>query len=206
MSLCKKQSGVKFLLMFNIVIFGPPGSGKGTQSVRLKEKYGLVHLSTGDILRDAMSKKTPLGVKAQEYMGKGELVPDEDVIGMLMGVLDENMDSNGFIFDGFPRTENQALFLKENLEKRDTMIHALLTLEVDREELIERLINRGKQSGRSDDKLSVIENRINVYHDQTAPVIEFYKKLDKYYPVAGMGTIDEIFDRLCGVIEGSILI
>ena len=187
--------------MFNIVIFGPPGSGKGTQSVRLKEKYGLVHLSTGDILRDAMSKKTPLGVKAQEYMGKGELVPDEDVIGMLMGVLDENMDSKGFIFDGFPRTENQALFLKENLEKRDTMIHALLTLEVDREELIERLINRGKQSGRSDDKLSVIENRITVYHDQTAPVIEFYKKLDKYYPVAGMGTIDEIFDRLCEVIE-----
>ena len=187
--------------MFNIVIFGPPGSGKGTQSVRLKEKYGLVHLSTGDILRDAMSKKTPLGVKAQEYMGKGELVPDEDVIGMLMGVLDENMDSKGFIFDGFPRTEKQALFLKENLEKRDTMIHALLTLEVDREELIERLINRGKQSGRSDDKLSVIENRITVYHDQTAPVIEFYKKLDKYYPVAGMGTIDEIFDRLCKVIE-----
>ena len=187
--------------MFNIVIFGPPGSGKGTQSVRLKEKYGLVHLSTGDILRDAMSKKTPLGVKAQEYMGKGELVPDEDVIGMLMGVLDENMDSKGFIFDGFPRTENQALFLKENLEKRDTMIHALLTLEVGREELIERLINRGKQSGRSDDKLSVIENRITVYHDQTTPVIEFYKKLDKYYPVAGMGTIDEIFDRLCGVIE-----
>ena len=187
--------------MFNIVIFGPPGSGKGTQSVRLKEKYGLVHLSTGDILRDAMSKKTPLGVKAQEYMGKGELVPDEDVIGMLMGVLDENMDSKGFIFDGFPRTEKQALFLKENLEKRDTMIHALLTLEVDREELIERLINRGKQSGRSDDKLSVIENRITVYHDQTAPVIEFYKKLDKYYPVAGMGTIDEIFERLCKVIE-----
>ena len=187
--------------MFNIVIFGPPGSGKGTQSVRLKEKYGLVHLSTGDILRDAMSKKTPLGVKAQEYMEKGELVPDEDVIGMLMGVLDENMDSNGFIFDGFPRTEKQALFLKENLEKRDTMIHALLTLEVEREELIERLINRGKQSGRSDDKLSVIENRITVYHDQTTPVIEFYKKLDKYYPVAGMGTIDEIFDRLCGVIE-----
>lgn len=192
--------------MFNIVIFGPPGSGKGTQSVRLKEKYGLVHLSTGDILRDAMAKKTPLGAKAQEYMEKGELVPDEDVIGMLMGVLDENMDSKGFIFDGFPRTEKQALFLKENLEKRDTMIHALLTLEVEREELIERLINRGKQSGRSDDKLSVIENRINVYHDQTTPVIEFYKKLDKYYPVAGMGTIDEIFDRLCGVIEGSILI
>ena len=187
--------------MFNIVIFGPPGSGKGTQSVRIKEKYGLVHLSTGDILRDAMVKKTPLGVKAQEYMSKGELVPDEDVIGMLMGVLDENMDSNGFIFDGFPRTEKQALFLKENLEKRNTMIHALLTLEVDREELIKRLIDRGKQSGRSDDKLSVIENRINVYHDQTAPVIGFYKKLDKYYPVAGMGTIDEIFDRLCKVIE-----
>ncbi|MCK4699320.1 MAG: adenylate kinase, partial [Bacteroidales bacterium] len=187
--------------MFNIVIFGPPGSGKGTQSVRLKEKYGLVHLSTGDILRDAMAKKTPLGLKAQEYMRKGELVPDEDVIGMLMGVLDENMASNGFIFDGFPRTENQALFLKENLEKRDTMIHVLLTLEVDREELIKRLVDRGKQSGRSDDKLSVIENRINVYHDQTAPVIEFYKKLDKYYPVAGMGTIDEIFDRLCEVIE-----
>jgi len=201
MLLCKKQSGVKYLLMFNIVIFGPPGSGKGTQSVRLKEKYGLVHLSTGDILRDAMSKKTLLGVKAREYMGKGELVPDEDVIGMLMGVLDENMDSNGFIFDGFPRTEKQALFLKENLEERDTMIHALLTLDVDREELIKRLINRGKQSGRSDDELSVIENRINVYHDQTAPVIEFYKKLNKYHPVAGMGTIDEIFNRLCKVIE-----
>ena len=187
--------------MFNIVIFGPPGSGKGTQSVKLKEKYRLVHLSTGDILRDAMEKKTPLGVKAQEYMKKGELVPDEDVISMLMGVLDENMDSNGFIFDGFPRTEKQALFLKKNLEKRDTMIHALLTLDVDRDELIKRLVDRGKKSGRSDDKLSVIENRINVYHYQTAPVIEFYKKLDKYYPVAGMGTIDEIFDRLCKVIE-----
>ena len=201
MLLCKKQSGVKSLFMFNIVIFGPPGSGKGTQSVKIKEKYRLVHLSTGDILRDAMEKKTPMGIKAQEYMKKGELVPDEDVISMLMGVLDENMDSNGFIFDGFPRTEKQALFLKNNLEKRDTMIHALLTLEVDRDELIKRLVDRGKQSGRSDDKLSVIENRINVYHDQTAPVIEFYKKLDKYYPVAGMGTIDEIFDRLCEVIE-----
>jgi len=201
MLLCKKQSGVKSLFMFNIVIFGPPGSGKGTQSVKIKEKYRLVHLSTGDILRDAMEKKTPMGIKAQEYMKKGELVPDEDVISMLMGVLDENMDSNGFIFDGFPRTEKQALFLKNNLEKRDTMIHALLTLEVDRDELIKRLVDRGKQSGRSDDKLSVIENRINVYHDQTAPVIEFYKKLDKYYPVAGMGTIDEIFDRLCKVIE-----
>jgi len=201
MLLCKKQSGVKSLFMFNIVIFGPPGSGKGTQSVKIKEKYRLVHLSTGDILRDAMEKKTPMGIKAQEYMKKGELVPDEDVISMLMGVLDENMDSNGFIFDGFPRTEKQALFLKNNLEKRDTMIHALLTLEVDRDELIKRLVDRGKQSGRSDDKLSVIENRINVYHDQTAPVIEFYKKLDKYYPVAGMGTIDEIFDRLCKVID-----
>jgi len=187
--------------MFNIVIFGPPGSGKGTQSVRLKEKYGLVHLSTGDILRDAMAKKTPLGVKAQEYMEKGELVPDEDVIGMLMKVLDENMDSNGFIFDGFPRTVKQALFLKENLEKRDTMIYALLTLDVEKEELVKRLIDRGKKTGRSDDELSVIENRINVYHNQTAPVIEFYKKLDKYYPVAGMGTIDEIFERLCEVIE-----
>lgn len=187
--------------MFNIVIFGPPGSGKGTQSDRLKEKYGLVHLSTGDILRNAMANKTPLGVKAQEYMEKGELVPDEDVIGMLMKVLDENMESNGFIFDGFPRTERQALFLKENLEQRHTMIHGLLTLDVEREELIKRLIDRGKQSGRSDDELSVIENRINVYHNQTAPVIEFYKKLDKYHPVAGMGTIDEIFDRLCEVIE-----
>ena len=187
--------------MFNIVIFGPPGSGKGTQSVRLKEKYRLVHLSTGDILRDAMVKKTSLGVKAQEYMDKGELVPDEDVIGMLMKVLDENIDSNGFIFDGFPRTVKQALFLKENLEKRDTMIYALLTLDVEKEELVKRLIDRGKKTGRSDDELSVIENRINVYHNQTAPVIEFYKKLDKYYPVAGMGTIDEIFDRLCKVIE-----
>jgi len=187
--------------MFNIVIFGPPGSGKGTQSVRLKEKYRLVHLSTGDILRDAMVKKTSLGVKAQEYMDKGELVPDEDVIGMLMKVLDENIDSNGFIFDGFPRTVKQALFLKENLEKRDTMIYALLTLDVEKEELVKRLIDRGKKTGRSDDELSVIENRINVYHNQTAPVIEFYKKLDKYYPVAGMGTIDEIFNRLCEVVE-----
>ncbi|MCH7657217.1 MAG: adenylate kinase [Bacteroidetes bacterium] len=187
--------------MFNIVIFGPPGSGKGTQSVRLKKKYGLVHLSTGDILRDALAKKTGLGVKAQEYMDKGELVPDEDVIGMLMKVLDENMNSNGFIFDGFPRTGKQALFLKENLEKRDTMIYALLTLDVEKEELIKRLIDRGKKTGRSDDKLSVIENRIKVYHDQTAPVIEFFRKMDKYYPVDGMGTIDEIFDRLCRVIE-----
>lgn len=187
--------------MLNIVIFGPPGSGKGTQSAKLKEKYGLVHLSTGDILRDAMSNKTPLGIKAKEYMEKGELVPDEDVIGMLMKVLDVNMDSNGFIFDGFPRTEKQAIALNKNLKERDTSIHALLTLDVDRDELIKRLVNRGKQSGRSDDELSVIENRINVYHEQTAPVIEFYKKMGKYHPVDGMGTIDEIFDRLCKVIE-----
>lgn len=187
--------------MFNIVIFGPPGSGKGTQSAKLKEKYGLVHLSTGDILRDEMSNETQLGIKAKEYMEKGELVPDEDVIGMLMKVLDANMHSNGFIFDGFPRTEKQAIALNKNLKERDTSIHALLTLDVDRDELIKRLVNRGKQSGRSDDELSVIENRINVYHEQTAPVIEFYKKMGKYHPVDGMGTIDEIFDRLCMVIE-----
>ena len=187
--------------MLNIVLFGPPGSGKGTQSEKLIKKYGLIHLSTGDILREAIANQTPLGVKAREYMEKGELVPDEDVINMVVRHLDREKDPNGFIFDGFPRTCGQARFLRNLLTDRDTRINVMITLQVDEEELIRRLLKRGQQTGRSDDELSVIKNRIEVYERDTAPVIDFYRTMRKYRPVDGMGSIDEIFDRIVNVVE-----
>jgi adenylate kinase len=188
--------------MLNIVIFGPPGSGKGTQSKNILKKYNLIHLSTGDILRNAIEKKTPLGILAKKYMDKGELVPDKDVIQMVINKLDKNNDKNGFIFDGFPRTQNQAKFLKNLLKERNTKINVMVTLEVNYDELVKRLINRSKEMDRSDDKnVSIIENRINIYNKQTAPIIEFYKKENKYQPVDGTGTVDEIVERICKIID-----
>ena len=189
--------------MLNIVLFGPPGSGKGTQSEKLIEKYKLVHLSTGDILRNELVNKTELGMKAKSIMDKGELVSDEIVIGMIGNKLNSNKNSQGFIFDGFPRTVAQAGALDKLLSESGNPINIMVTLDVPKDELIKRLLKRGEQTGRADDNLQTIENRINVYLNQTAPVIEFYKKQGKYHPVQGIGSIDDIFFRIVKEI-GSI--
>jgi adenylate kinase len=187
--------------MLNIVLFGPPGAGKGTQSEKLIDKYKLVHLSTGDILRAEIAGNTKLGLEAKAFMDKGALVTDEVVIGMIANKLDANKDAKGFIFDGFPRTVAQAEALDVMLSQRSLSISCMLALEVEHDELVARLLNRGKTSGRSDDaNPEVIENRIKEYHAKTAPVADYYNKLGKYKGIAGMGTIDEIFDRLCKAI------
>ena len=188
--------------MLNIVLFGPPGAGKGTQAERIIDKYQLVHLSTGDILRGELANQTRLGMEAKKYMDKGELVPDEVVIGMIESKLDNNPDARGFIFDGFPRTTAQAEALDKLLQKKNTPITIMLALEVKKEELVKRLLNRGKLSGRADDQdVSIIENRIKVYNNDTAPVIDFYQKQGKFRPIQGMGSIGDIFVRLCDTID-----
>jgi len=187
--------------MLNLVIFGPPGSGKGTQSEKLIKRYGLVHMSTGDILRSEMAAQTDLGKKAQAYVEKGELVPDADVIEMVARKIDQTKNPKGFIFDGFPRTTAQARSLRNMLTERDTRIDLVISLEVPEEELVKRLLKRGQEAGRRDDEIGVIRNRIEVYKQMTTPVIDFYKKMRKYVPVEGVGTIDEIFERIVNKIE-----
>jgi len=188
--------------MLNIVLFGPPGAGKGTQSEKLIEKYKLVHLSTGDILRGELKAGTDLGNEAKKYMEKGELVPDEVVIGMIGKKLDEKKGARGFIFDGFPRTKAQAKALDQLLQEKNTGITVMLALEVEHDELVNRLLLRGKDSGRADDQdTSVIENRISVYHKETAPVIDYYDEQGKFKGINGMGSIDDIFNRLSQAIE-----
>ncbi|PLX00961.1 MAG: adenylate kinase, partial [Marinilabiliales bacterium] len=170
--------------MLNLILFGPPGAGKGTQSEKIIKKYGLIHLSTGDILRGEIKNKTELGLKAQEFMNKGMLVPDEVVIGMIKLKLEANKTAKGFIFDGFPRTKAQAEALDNLLSEMNTPISAMLALEVDHDELVKRLLNRGKDSGRSDDQdQSIINNRINVYHKETAPLIEYYSAQKKHFGI-----------------------
>jgi len=188
--------------MFNLILFGPPGSGKGTQSEKLIAKYGLKHLSTGDLLRSEISRQTPLGKEAQNFMDKGQLVPDEVVIGMISSALDTNPNAKGFLFDGFPRTAAQAEALDKLLELKEAPISVMLALEVSEEELIKRLLKRGETSGRSDDtNESVIKARITEYHNKTAVVADYYKRFDKVEMVKGEGTIDEIFNRLCKEID-----
>ncbi len=188
--------------MFNLILFGPPGSGKGTQSERLVEKYGLVHLSTGNLLRAEIAQKTPLGLEAKSFIDKGQLVPDEVVIGMVDSYFDLHKDARGFLFDGFPRTVAQAKALDRLLELKKTSISAVLALEVNEEELVKRLLNRGKTSGRSDDTdESVIRKRFSVYTEETSPVAEHYRKARKFHPIEGVGSVDIIFDRLSEVIE-----
>ena len=189
--------------MLNIVLFGPPGAGKGTQSQLLIEKYNLMHLSTGDILRNAIERQTPRGIEAKKYMDRGELVPDELVIGIIGRRLDEFRDkTNGFVFDGFPRTTIQAEELDEMLSEKGVSITLMLGLEVGYNELVARLENRGKFSGRSDDQnIEIIKNRISIYHETTSPVMEYYKGQKKYFGINGMGSIEEIFERICNTIN-----
>lgn len=183
--------------MLNIVLFGPPGAGKGTQAEFLIRHFGLIHLSTGDLLRCEIAGSTPLGMKAKDFMDKGELVPDSVVIEMIRNTLNTNRNAKGFIFDGFPRTVMQAEALDELLKINGTPVSGMLCLDVDTEELISRLQIRGTTSGRTDDQdIAVIENRISVYHEKTAPLIDYYQAQNKYFSINGMGSIDEIASRL----------
>jgi len=188
--------------MFNLILFGPPGSGKGTQSERLIARYGLKHLSTGDILRSEIAHQTPLGLAAKSIMDKGQLVPDEVVIEMINSALENNPQAKGFLFDGFPRTTAQAEALDKLLNQKGTQIAVVLALQVGKEELVSRLLNRGKTSGRSDDtNESVIRSRIEEYEKKTAVVAEYYSKFNKVVNIKGEGTIDEIFDSLTAEID-----
>jgi adenylate kinase len=188
--------------MFNLILFGPPGSGKGTQSEKLIAKYHLKHLSTGDLLRNEISRKTPLGLEAKKNMDKGLLVPDEVVIGMINDALDNNPGVAGFLFDGFPRTAIQAEELDALLARKNTCIDVMLALDVSEDELIKRLVKRGETSGRADDSNEqVIKARIREYHKKTASVADHYKKENKVEMIKGEGTIDEIFQRLTDEID-----
>lgn len=188
--------------MLNIVIFGAPGSGKGTQSELIIEKYGLFHISTGDVLRAEMKNGTKLGKVAEEYISKGQLLPDELIVDMLADVLDSNEEAkNGVIFDGFPRTIPQAKALKQMLKERGTEVSAVVGLEVEEKELIDRLLKRGQISGRSDDNLDVIKSRLDVYNNQTTPLKDYYVEEKKYNPIHGMGSVDDIFSSIAKAID-----
>lgn len=187
--------------MLNIVLFGPPGSGKGTQACKIIEKYNLVHISTGDLLRQEVADQTELGKRAKEIMDKGELVSDEIVIGMIRNKLNEKQGGPGFIFDGFPRTVDQARELRKALTNMDERVSVMISLDVPSEELVKRLVKRGEDTGRSDDNLETINKRIDVYSRQTVPVTYYYDKMHKHASVNGIGTVDKIFERIVQVIE-----
>ena len=188
--------------MLNLVLFGPPGAGKGTQSSLLMQKYNLIHLSTGDILRSEIAAGTKLGLEAKTLMDRGDLVPDEVVIGMISSKLDNNLTANGFIFDGFPRTTAQATALDILLKEKGTSISSMLSLKVADDELIRRLLERGKNSGRADDKNEgIITNRINEYNNKTAPLKEFYSSQNKLYEIEGLGSVEDIAQKLNSVID-----
>jgi len=188
--------------MFNLILFGPPGSGKGTQSEKLVEKYGMVHLSTGNLLREEIANRTPLGLEAKNFLDKGQLVPDEVVIGMIDSCLEHHQEVPGFLFDGFPRNTAQAQALDKLLALKKTEIALVLALDVSEEELVKRLLNRGKTSGRSDDtNETVIHQRFVVYKNETSPIGEHYKKQKRFQSVKGEGTVEEIFASLCQAID-----
>ena len=188
--------------MFNLILFGPPGSGKGTQSEKLISKYGLKHLSTGDLLRSEISGKTELGLKAKSFMDAGQLVPDAVVIGMVDAAINANKGVNGFLFDGFPRTKAQAEALDDLLKSHSTEIHVVLALDVPEEELIQRMIGRAKTSGRADDADPAVQKkRIAVYRNETLAVADHYKMFNKVVHLTGLGSIDEIFTSLCKEID-----
>lgn len=187
--------------MLNIVIFGAPGSGKGTQSERIVEKYGINHISTGDVLRAEIKNGTELGKTAKGYIDQGQLIPDELMIDILASVFDSFKDSKGVIFDGFPRTIAQAEALKKMLAERGQDVSVMLDLDVPEEELMVRLIKRGKDSGRADDNEETIKKRLHVYHSQTAPLIDWYKNEKKYQHINGLGTMEGIFAEICEAVD-----
>lgn len=188
--------------MLNVVLFGAPGSGKGTQSAKLIDEYGLYHISTGEVLRDHIKRGTELGKIADSYISKGNLIPDDLMIKILDNVLETHAaGKKGVVFDGFPRTIPQAEALKELLQKRGTDLHAVIGLEVPEEELIDRMLKRGQETGRADDNLETIKQRMNVYHNQTQPLKEYYQKNGKYLGINGSGVVDEIFDNIAKGIE-----
>ena len=187
--------------MLNIVIFGAPGSGKGTQSERIVEKYGINHISTGDVLRAEIKNGTELGKTAKGYIDQGQLIPDELMIDILASVFDSFKDSKGVIFDGFPRTIAQAEALKKMLAERGLDVSVMVDLEVPEDELMVRLIKRGKDSGRADDNEETIKKRLHVYHSQTAPLIDWYKNEKKYQHINGLGTMEGIFAEICEAID-----
>ncbi len=192
--------------MFNIIIFGPPGSGKGTQSEKLIVQYGLKHLSTGDLLRTEIAAQTPLGMEAKSVMDKGQLVPDEVVIGMISSALDANNTAKGFLFDGFPRTVAQAIALDKLLELKNTQINIVVALQVSNEELVKRIINRGLTSGRSDDTNdAIVQSRIVEYQTKTAAVANYYQQFNKVSYIPGEGTVTEIFDAIKVVIQQKLV-
>ena len=188
--------------MINLILFGPPGSGKGTQAAKLVEKYGLLHISTGDLFRYEIGNKTPLGLEAKSYIDKGALVPDEVTIGMLRNKVEANPDVQGYIFDGFPRTTPQSEALDKLLAEKEDTVSRLVMLSVPDEEIVKRLLLRGETSGRADDKdESVIRNRIQVYKDNTTPVYDYYDAKEKATTIDGIGGIEDIFERLSAVID-----
>ena len=188
--------------MFNLILFGPPGSGKGTQSEKIVDRFGLIHLSTGNLLRQEISEKTPLGLEAKNFMDKGQLVPDEVVIGMIDSCLEKHPQAKGFLFDGFPRTIAQAEALDKLLALKKTTISKVLALEVTEDELVRRLLERGKTSGRPDDSdETVIRKRFAVYKAETEPVAAYYENQGKFERIAGEGSVDDIFQQISESIK-----
>lgn len=190
--------------MINLILFGPPGSGKGTQAVKIASKYGLKHVSTGDILRDQIKKQTSLGLKVQSIMEKGELVPDALLIEILDNVIAENIYTVGIIYDGFPRTINQASELDRLLIFKNTKVTAVLSLDVSDPEVVARLLKRAQIEGRKDDTEEVIKNRLNIYKKQTLPLLKYYEEKNKLNTINGVGEIEEIFNDLCKAIEAAM--
>lgn len=191
--------------MFNLILFGPPGSGKGTQSVNILNKYKLQHISTGDLLRTEVSAQTPLGVEAKKYMDQGMLVPDEVVIGMISTKIDESPTARGFIFDGFPRTKQQAIALDKLLDFKSTPINLVLALEVPDAELTSRILERAKTSGRVDDTEDVVKKRVEVYRAETEIVATHYDAMDKVERIKGIGSVEEIFEKISNEIDKIII-
>jgi len=191
--------------MINLILFGKPGSGKGTQAEFVKQKYDLVHISTGDVFRFNISKNTELGELAKSYMDKGDLVPDKVTIKMLEAEVEKFPNANGFIFDGFPRTSTQAQILDDFLNSKNMSISMTIALEVEEKLLIDRLINRGKDSGRTDDQdKSKIQNRFDEYNKKTAPLIDYYKSQNKFFEIDGIGEINDISNRIFDVIDKNL--
>jgi adenylate kinase len=187
--------------MLNIAVFGAPGSGKGTQSELIIKKYGLQHISTGEILRKEIERQTELGLVAEGYINQGQLVPDELVIDMFADLLDNSPPCKGYVFDGFPRTLSQAKALDQILTERNTSVAAVLNLSVEEEELIQRLLKRGEYAGRSDDNLETIKNRLIVYQERTEPLKEYYKKKGKLFKIKGVGSIEDVFENIMEAID-----